>query len=98
MPDSILLPLCTPDTHIRSNYYSDTYRASFAIRGVNKQWDITHIELPFPKEKERLLMARFGIQASLFPTNGSWRETALSAAARTTARDAVPQITAAPMR
>lgn len=61
MPDSILLPLCTPDTHIRSNYYSDTYRASFAIRGVNKQWDITHIELPFPKEKERLLMARFGI-------------------------------------
>lgn len=54
---------CTEHNLIRSTYFSDTYRAAFELDGVTKSWDITHISLPFSKEKERLLQARFDISS-----------------------------------
>lgn len=58
---------CTPHNLVRSNYFSDTYRATFALDGIEKAWDITHISLPMEAEKERALQARFEISdADLF--------------------------------
>ena len=61
MSKALVQPLCTGESLVRSTYYSDTYRANFRVGDVQRDWDITHISLPFPQQKERELMARFGI-------------------------------------
>ncbi len=60
MSDSII-SLCTPDRLVRSNYYSSTYRANFSLGDVIRDWDITHISLPFEYENEQQLITRFGV-------------------------------------
>lgn len=61
MAESKLKRLCTEDNKVRENYFSDTYRAKLKIGGELKEWDITHISLPFENEKEQALIDRFGI-------------------------------------
>ncbi len=56
--------VCTKDRLIRSNYYSDTYRAKFTLKGVKQEWDVQHIGIPFPPVKEIELKARFGLSDS----------------------------------
>lgn len=51
--------LCTIENLIRSNYYSDTYRAELTIGEETKKWDIVHISIPFSPLKDRELRARF---------------------------------------
>lgn len=59
--------LCTPDRKVRETYYSDTYRAKLRLGGVLKMWDITHIQIPFSPDKEKVLRARFDIRKSELP-------------------------------
>ena len=64
MPDerrNTLSPLCTEKNIIRETYYGTTHRATFTVNGVNKPWDILHIEIPFSPLKEAKLMQRFEI-------------------------------------
>ena len=56
--------VCTEDKLIRSNYYSDTYRAEFKMGGEKKTWDVQHISIPFDPVKEIMLKERFGIDES----------------------------------
>lgn len=58
---SALSKLCLSDNHVRSNYYSDTYRATFTISGKTQEWDVTHISLPFDDVKEAALKDRYGV-------------------------------------
>lgn len=51
-----------PENHVRSNFYSDTFRAKFAIGGEMGEWDITYIHIPFTQEKEQAAMRRFGLR------------------------------------
>ena len=60
---AVLKPLCVSSALVRSNYYSDTYRANFKVGGVQKDWDITHISIPFSPERETAFQARFGVSA-----------------------------------
>lgn len=64
MPDSVLRPLCTKDNYIRSNYYSDSFRARFSVEGVTRLWDISRVTIPFSKQNELYVMDRFGIEQS----------------------------------
>lgn len=57
-----LKELCTKDSLIHSNYYSDTYRATVSVDGKGpKEWDIMHISLPFSPEKEAAFKAMFNL-------------------------------------
>ena len=53
--------LCTRENLIRSNYFSDTYRAELRVGSEQTTWDIIHISLPFAPLKEREMMVRFGL-------------------------------------
>lgn len=55
---------CVPESLIRSNYYSDTYRASFTIGQVKGEWDIQHISIPFSASREEEYRRRFGVTQS----------------------------------
>ena len=59
--------VCTKDRLIRSNYYSDTYRAEFSMNGVTQEWDVQHISIPFPKLKEIEFKTRFNISDEEMP-------------------------------
>ena len=59
--------LCTTQNHIRSNYFSDTYRAEFRVGGEMGEWDIIHISLPFTPLKEKEFMVRFGASQDQMP-------------------------------
>lgn len=59
--------LCTDSTFIRGNYYSRTHRASFTIEDQTGEWDITHIELPFPPRMEAEYMRRFNVSRDDLP-------------------------------
>lgn len=52
--------LCVPQNLVRSNYYSDTYRASCTLNGVEQTVDIQFIRIPFEESKEKMLVDRFG--------------------------------------
>ena len=73
MPDNnqavknTLQPLCTEKNIVRETYYGTTHRATFTLGGVNKQWDILHISIPFTPLKEAELMRRFGIERDQLP-------------------------------
>lgn len=54
--------VCTAQNLVRRNYFSDTYRAYLRVGDEERDWDVTHISLPFAPVKERELMARFGIE------------------------------------
>lgn len=53
--------ICTKENRVRSNYYSDTYRAEFTISDVKHMWDVQHISIPFSTEKELAFKARFNL-------------------------------------
>lgn len=52
----------TAENHVRSNFYSDTFRAKFGVGGKMGEWDITYIRIPFTPEKEEEAMRRFGLR------------------------------------
>lgn len=63
MPEkSGLGQLCTINNLVRTDYFSNTYRATFAVGDEETEWDIIHISLPFAPLKEKQLMARFGLE------------------------------------
>lgn len=51
-----------PENLVRSNFYSDTYRAEFTVGGERREWDITRILVPFPPDKEEAALRRFNIR------------------------------------
>lgn len=53
--------ICDSKNLIRSNYYSDTYRAVFPLEGKTEVRDVCHISIPFTPEKETAFMARFNV-------------------------------------
>lgn len=53
--------LCSQDKLIRSNYFSETYRAELKVGDELGTWDIIHVSLPFSPLKEREAMVRFGL-------------------------------------
>ena len=61
LSQSQLAQLCVLEKKVRENYYSETYRSVFRLNGVRREWDVTHISIPFNAEKEAEAMARFGI-------------------------------------
>ena len=61
MSQSQMKQFCRPENHIRDSYYSDTYRANFRLDGEQRDWDVIHISIPFPHEKEQRFMKRFGV-------------------------------------
>ena len=63
MPDNIYDVLCTGSNLIRSNYYSDTYRAEFSLNGEFGIWDIQHIEIPFNEKREKAFMQRANLSS-----------------------------------
>ena len=56
-----LAELCTAENYIRSNWYSDTYRAEVEINGKYSVRDIQHISIPFNTAREKAYMSRFGL-------------------------------------
>ena len=62
--NSGLNKLCTRGNQIRSNYFSDTFRAELKVGSEFGTWDIIHISLPFSPLKEREFMVRFGLDKS----------------------------------
>lgn len=56
-----LADLCTIENLVRSDYFSDTYRAELTVGEEKKKWDIVHISLPFSPLKEKELRVRFGL-------------------------------------
>lgn len=61
---SKLAPVCRPEFLSRENYYSNTYRCTFILGGVKRDWDVTHISVPFLPEKEERLIQQFGLPRS----------------------------------
>ena len=59
--DNGLKELCTAQNLIRSNYFSNTYRASMQVAGELADWDIVHISFPLAPLKEKELQTRFGL-------------------------------------
>ncbi len=53
--------LCVIENLVRTNYYSSTYRSLLRVGNELEEWDIMRISLPFPPQKEKELMVRFGI-------------------------------------
>ena len=64
---SVLKPFCVEDNLVRTNYYSETFRADFMFKNVRRDWDITRICIPFPAEKERALKERFHLTNEQLP-------------------------------
>ena len=62
MPQSQLAQLCTDENKVRENYFSDTYRCTFSLNGTLRDWDITHVSIPFAPDKEHDFMERFGVR------------------------------------
>lgn len=58
---SPLAALCSIQNMVRSNYYSYTYRAKFRVGEESGEWDITRVSLPFPTQKEKEALVRFGL-------------------------------------
>ena len=56
MSQSQMAQFCRPENHIRDSYYSDTYRASFRLDGEQRDWDVIHVSIPFPHDKEQRFM------------------------------------------
>ena len=59
--------VCLPKYKLRSNYYSDTYRAEFTMNGTKKVRDIQHISIPFDPVKQIALQKRFHISDEELP-------------------------------
>lgn len=63
-----LSSVCIKKRCVKSTYYSDTYRAKFTISGINRIWDVTHISIPFEREKEESLLKKFEIKREDLPS------------------------------
>lgn len=64
---AILASICADGTCIRSTYYSDTFREKLEINNSVKDYDITHISIPFELEKEEQLLKMAGITRDQLP-------------------------------